>query len=273
MGSQFKLSSGKGGFKASTPKTSFGGGNSMQNQLMAYMLSQQKSQNAGQTVEGAMNSFQGQPPAGSKLSSSGGVEVPLNRELSAEELAAITAERVFNPTAEEIKKLTEDGVFDATMTKGIPLVENIERTYRQWSAGQPNALLTSLDPKLQEVQGKISSIRRYVFGEGGKQLTPYEAGIVNALIKPTGKSDEQYVTDLDEALRLINEKSNLAKGGSLAPPLGSPIPGMSGSKPQQAQNQNSGFEQERQQAIQAIQKGAPEAKVRDVFRSRTGQEL
>ena len=46
----------------------------------------------------------------------------------------------------------------------------------------------------------------------------------------------------------------------------SPIPGM-----QQQGGQD--FSEERQQALDAIKRGAPEAKVRDVFRSRTGQEL
>ena len=265
---QFKLS-GKSKFKAGVPQANFSGGtNALQTLMMKQIIDQQKAPMAGQATQNAISGFNGTPPPGSELSATGGVKVPLNRELSSEELSAITAERVFNPTAEDIKQMTRDGVWDPTYTKGIPLVENIERSYRQWSAGQPNALFTSMDPKLQAAQGKISSIRRYVFGEGGKQLTPYEAGIVNALIKPIGKSDMQYETDLDEALRLINEKANLASKGSLAPSISSrsPVPGM----PKQS---GPDFIQERQQALQAIQKGAPEAKVRDVFRSRTGQEL
>ena len=188
-------------------------------------LRQELQSGAGRATQDVISGFGGTPPPGSELSAAGGVKVPLNRELSTEQLSAITAERVFNPAAREIKQSVKGGVYRPTFTKnapkpfGFPLAQNLERTGRQAAAGQQNPIFTSLDPKLQATQSKISSLRRYVFGEGGKQLTPTELNIVNALITPYGKSDEQIELDLDEALKLINEKSNLARGGSLAEPL------------------------------------------------------
>lgn len=199
--------------------------------LMGYMLGQRKKEEAPKSISNVLSKVNEQfpkgAPPGSKLHIGDEVkaDIDLNRELTGDEISAIASERVFKPTAQDIEKMVNDGVFDPKMTKGIPLVENIERTYRQWSVGQPNALATFADPDLQAIQGKISSIRRYVFGEGGKQLTPYEANIVNALIKPIGKSNQQYVTDLDSAIQLIEEKSALTQGGINAASR-SPVPGM-----------------------------------------------
>ena len=133
--------------------------------------------------------------------------IPVNPKLTGEETAAVAAENVFVPTAEQIKSKTKGGVFKSKFG-------DIGRTYRQAAAGQENALFTSYDPQLQALQGNINSIRRYVFGEGGKQLTPFEAKVVMALINPTGKSDAQYLTDIGEATRIIEEKSRLALGGA-----------------------------------------------------------
>lgn len=153
-------------------------------------------------------SSSGNVPVGTTMRH-GRFNIPLNPKLTGDEASAVSAQEVFTPLAEGLKEDTKSGVFNSK-------VGNIGRTYRQYAAGQPNALFTSYDPKLQATQGKINSIRRYVFGEGGKQLTPYEANIVNALIKPTGKSDEQYDKDLDEAMKLIESKSRLALGGANA---------------------------------------------------------
>ena len=139
----------------------------------------------------------------------GGITTPLNPKLTGDEASAVAANEVFTPLAEGLKEDTKGGVFNSKFG-------NVGRTFRQYAVGQPNAMLTSYDSKLQDTQGKVNSIRRYVFGEGGKQLTPYEANIVNALIKPTGKSDQQYEKDLDEATKLIESKARLATGGSNA---------------------------------------------------------
>jgi hypothetical protein len=60
----------------------------------------------------------------------------------------------------------------------------------------------------------------------------------------------------------------LSQGGANA--IGqSPVPGMPGNQA----NPGAGIEQERQQAIAAIKSGKDAKKVKDIFRSRTGQEL
>ena len=138
-----------------------------------------------------------------------GLNIPLNPKLTGDETSAVAAQNVFAPLARDIQQTTRQGVFQSPFG-------NVGRTYRQFAANQPSALFTAHDPKLQAVQGKLNSIKRYVFGEGGKQLTPYEAKLVFALTNPTGKSDEQYSTDLDQAVAIIEEKSRIALGGQRA---------------------------------------------------------
>lgn len=215
---------------------SFGGKDTGLGTLLAYMIAQQNGQKIGQNIQSAEDQLGDAPPGTTVMAGPKGTSVkkPINQKLTGDEINNIAAKKVFNPLAEGLKQDTKNHVFDSKFG-------NIGRTYRQYAVGQPNALLTSYDPVLQATQGKINSIRRYVFGEGGKQLTPYEANIVNALIKPTGKSDEQYETDLDEALKLINSKAELVTGGMNA--AKSPIPGMSGYQPPQG-NQNSSSDDE-----------------------------
>lgn len=142
----------------------------------------------------------------------GGFHLPINPKLTGDEAAAVAAEEVFVPLARKMQEEVKGGIFKSPFG-------NFGRTYRQFAGGQSNpgsSLLTSYDPKLQGFQSHVKSLRRYIFGEGGKQLTPYEANVVMALIDPVGKSDEQYITDIGETTKLIEAKARIAKGGALA---------------------------------------------------------
>lgn len=137
--------------------------------------------------------------------------VPLNPKLTGDEMSAVSANEVFTPMAKEIQGMVNKKVFDS------PRFGNVGRTYKQWAGSQfapGSGLLTAGDKNLQKYQSKVKSLRRYVFGEGGKQLTPYESNVVMALIDPIGKSDEQYNSDLGEATKIIETKSRLALGGA-----------------------------------------------------------
>lgn len=157
-------------------------------------------------VEKALSKRGSSIPPGTSISA-GPINMPINQKLTGDEASSIAASEVFTPLAESMKDLTESGIFKSKFG-------NIGRTYRQFASSQPNALLTSYDEKLQEMQGKYNSIKRYVFGEGGKNLTQYEAQVVMALINSTGKSDKQYMNDLDEATKIIESKARLALGGA-----------------------------------------------------------
>lgn len=234
---------------------------------MQQMQQQRATQGIGSVIGQVEQQFPGGFPAGAELNideSGTRAKIPLNRELTGDELSAISAKQVFPPIAKELKQKTKSGVFNSKLPGPF---QNIGRTFRQFAVGQPNALLTSYDESLQSTQGKINSIRRYVFGEGGKQLTPYEAKIVNALITPLGKSDIQYQTDLDEAIKIIESKAALATGGLNA--AFNPMPGASLDNQQQGIN----IEQERDLAKRAIASGKNSSKVAEMFRQRTGQEL
>jgi len=222
-----------------------GGGNSLLNYIMLQQQNQDTTGSVGDVVQQVQDQFPEGSPPGSDLNIGRTISanVPLNRKLTGEEAAAISSQQVFGSTGSDIKKKTQGGVFNSPFG-------NIGRTFRQFAAQQPNALITSYDQNLQSMQSKISSIKRYVFGEGGKQLTPYEGKIVNALISPVGKSDDQYVSDVDEALKLVNAKADLIKGGSNA--AKSPIPGMQDYHPIPGQGSGQNTGDDRINKLQAI---------------------
>lgn len=140
----------------------------------------------------------------------GGVTVPLNPKLDTDQASAVSSLQTFKPQIEEIAKATKNGIFNS-MKPGV--IGNIERTSRQYAVDSGIPMLTSADPKLQEVQGYLNSVRRYAFGEGGKNLTGVEKGIVDKLLNTTGKNDDQIISDHQKAIQIIQSKSNIALGG------------------------------------------------------------
>lgn len=150
-----------------------------------------------------------QVPAGT-TARFGKFTVPMNPKMTSDESSAIAADISFSPLVDKMKQQTKEGIFNS------PRFGNVGRTVRQALGGttfKGSGLLTSFDPKLQKYQGNVKSLQRYVFGEGGKNLTGTEKEIVMSLVDPVGKSDEQYSTDLDEAVKTIKIKSKLAQGG------------------------------------------------------------
>lgn len=151
-------------------------------------------------------------PPGTTLQA-GSLRIPLNPKLTGDEASALAAQEVFTPIGRDIKDMVANKLFSSER------FGNVGRTYKQWAGSQyspGSALLTASDPKLQRFQGKLKSMRRYVFGEGGKQLTPFESNVVMALMDPIGKSDDQYIEDVGEATKIIESKSRLALGGHRA---------------------------------------------------------
>ena len=77
-----------------------------------------------------------------------------------------------------------------------------------------NALLSSKDDALQAFQSDINNLKRLIpFTDGGKQLTPFEAKRVFALLNTTGKNDRQLETDIRAAVSIVMAKGGLAIGG------------------------------------------------------------
>ena len=136
----------------------------------------------------------------------GPFNVPLNPKIEADQASAISSAQVFTPQVEEIAKSVRGGIFESDYG-------DIGRTFRQFATDTGIPLLTSSDSKLQETQGYLNSIRRYAFGEGGKNLTETEKGIVDKLLNVTGKNDNQIVSDHQKAIAIIQNKANIALGG------------------------------------------------------------
>lgn len=162
------------------------------------------------------------------MSSNGGVPVgttmrqgrftiPVNPKLTGEEQSAVSTLETFKPQKEEIVNQVNQGALDSPLG-------NAGRTVRQFRADSSKPIMTAGDPKLQALQSNINSIRRYAFGEGGKNLTGTEKGIIDSLLNITGKSNEQIGADYDKALSILENKNKLVLGGANASRGGANLP-------------------------------------------------
>lgn len=154
-------------------------------------------------------------PPGTTLRA-GPLTIPMNPKLTESEQASLSSLETFEPQVAELGKSVQEGVFTPG---GGGVMSNLKRTAEQFAVDQPGKagrLMTSMNPKLQAVQSDLNSIRRYAFGEGGKNLTVNEKEIVNALLDMTGKADEQILSDHQKALGILRSKAKLALGGANA---------------------------------------------------------
>jgi hypothetical protein len=139
----------------------------------------------------------------------GPLTIPINPKLTDTEQAAISSYDTFKPQIENIAESVNGGIFNSGMG-------DIGRTFKQMAVDSGIPLLTSGDPKLQAVQSELNSVRRYAFGEGGKNLTGTEKQIVFKLLDTTGKNDQQIIEDHKKAIQTLQSKKNLALGGANA---------------------------------------------------------
>lgn len=152
----------------------------------------------------------------------GPYNIPLNPKLDTDQASAISSAQTFGPQMDKIAEMVRGGIFNSARPG---LLGKIERTTRQAGVDSGIPMLTAADPQLQEVQGYLNSVRRYAFGEGGKNLTGTEKEIVYRLLDTTGKNDEQIISDHKKAMETINSKANIALGGRNAAMVGqSPTP-------------------------------------------------
>lgn len=159
----------------------------------------------GELVKKALGG-EGGAPVGSTVTS-GGVTIPLNPKLDESQTSAVAGAQALEPIVSKIEQQLQGGVLNSKLGK-------IGRTMRAGLADSKEYLLTSLDPKLQSFQSDLNALKKTLpFTEGGKQLTPFEAKQVFALLNITGKSNEQIVNDIGQALAIIREKERLALGG------------------------------------------------------------
>lgn len=148
----------------------------------------------------------GNVPVGSTFSR-GGLTIPLNPVLNNDQMSAVAGNQALEPIVQKIESQLQKGILDSKLG-------NIGRTLRAGMADSKNYLLTSLDPKLQAFQSDLNTLKKTLpFTEGGKQLTPFEAQQVFALLNITGKSNEQITSDIGQALSILRAKENLALGG------------------------------------------------------------
>lgn len=156
-------------------------------------------------VKDAMSGNQGNLPPGASISA-GPVTFQPNPRLTDTEQAAIAGSQSMEPVVERIFQGIRGGIFGQG--------NDVERTARQGIVDSGNAMLSSKDEKLQSFQSDLNNLKRLIpFTDGGKQLTPFEAKRVFALLNTTGKNDPQIEKDIQAAVSIVMAKGGLAIGG------------------------------------------------------------
>ena len=188
----------------------------------AFQREQQGKQAAAETglmnqvmpaVEEAMQGNQGQLPPGASISA-GPVTFQPNPRLTDTEQAAVAGSQALEPVVGRIIQEVRGGIYG----KG----NDVERTARQGIVDSGNAILSSQDTRLQSFQSDINNLKRLIpFTDGGKQLTPFEAKRVFALLNTAGKNDQQIESDISAAVSIVMAKGGLAIGGRNAALQGS----------------------------------------------------
>lgn len=135
----------------------------------------------------------------------GGMYIPLNPRLTDTEQAAIAGSQSLEPVVSSIIENIQGGIFGKNPLK---------RTARQSIIDSDNTMLSSQDAKLQSFQQDLANLKRLIpFTDGGKQLTPFEAKRVFALLNTVGKNDAQASKDINRAVDIVMRKGGLAIGG------------------------------------------------------------
>lgn len=184
--------------------------------MMEAQMKQMERGNISQDVETVKGQFGGKVPPGTTLNV-GGVNAPLNRELTESEMGPLAASKVYPKTINSIKDLISGGVLNSQKGKGLfntGIEGNLDRTIRQKSAQSQSPLMTYYDGKLQKLQSNLAKAKELMFERGGKALTPAEISIVGQAFVLEGKSDDQILTDIDAADDIIQAKVGLITGGA-----------------------------------------------------------
>lgn len=169
---------------------------------------------AGEPADGSggiVGAVGGNLPPGSTVTV-GGLRIPLNQRLTDSEQAAVSGSIAIEPVVDRIITSVDTIFAEPKTTK-----EKISRTARQAIADSDNTLLSSQDPALQSFQQELANLRRLIpFTDGGKQLTPFEAKRVFALLNTTGKNNKQIKKDITAAVSIVKAKGGLSLGGRQA---------------------------------------------------------
>lgn len=144
--------------------------------------------------------------------SKGGFSIPLNPKLTEVELNTLGAQDTYEEPLARVQELVKGGV----LGDGGNVWKNLQRTGAQMAAESNNPLLTSMSPKLQELQSKLAKTRELMFERGGKALTPTEQSIVGQAFVLKGKSNERILQDIAAADEIIDSKARYILGGANA---------------------------------------------------------
>src|SRR3990167_2596878 len=138
----------------------------------------------------------------------GPFNVPLNPKLTESEQGVIGGVQAMEPKIAEIEQSLNSGILET------PNLGDVGRTINQLRADRQSALFTATNPKLQQLQSELNTLKKTIpFTEGGKQLTETEKSMVLALLNISGKNNGQIMLDINRAMQILRAKEQLALGG------------------------------------------------------------
>ena len=273
-------------FKASPIRSSRrSGGGSGANTLLAYMMAQKKGQQLQEQLGPGAVVIRGTHPSGATF------ETPEGQAMNIE-------------TAGRQKAVTDATTAIGGFQRLLPVIDEFESDFNRLfpnaksQSGMGGRLTTAKevfnaknlqnDPTfaaaLDQLEGKRALITKGL-GEVGnlaeqeqaiamQNLPKFKPGGIGSFFLPDAPATG--AVKLERFRNFVN--SQISKNMSIIESGGqfnaSPIPGSPGyQQPQQQQSNDGGLNQERQTALNAINAGAPEDKVRQRFRARTGVDL
>lgn len=273
------------------------GGNQFENKLMALMALQARGQ-AGQQQTGPGEVITGRrdPFSGTVAQTQEGQDFSVSESLRKKASEDALKLQQALPILDDLEKSYEDAY--KTYSGATGGIQGGIGAGKEWLQGvilrQNPALRNFIDKvgqyeaplvKLTGDVGNFSASERESASKGVPRVTPNSD--FNRLFLP---DDIEFGRSKIASLKNLYgskyaEAKQVADTGQLSPGYqewaghlnnamstspSSPVPGMPGNKPQQ---NNMNVDQERQMALDAIKRGAPEDKVRDRFRANTGQDL
>ena len=274
------------------PSFNSGGGNQFENKLMALMALQARGQ-AGQQQTGGDEVITGRrdPFSGTVAQTQAGQDFSVTETLRKKASEDALKLQQALPILDDLERSYEDAYKKYSgATGGIQGGLGAGQAYLQGVILRQNPALRNFIDKVGQYEaplvkltgdvGNFSASERESASKGVPRVTPNSD--FNRLFLP---DDVEFGRSKIQALKQLYgskyaEAKQVADTGQLSPGysewaghLNSVAPSAPQDSAVNAQANNSNVEQERQYAMEAIKRGAPEAKVRDRFRANTGQEL
>ena len=163
-------------------------------------------ENASSLMQGYLGGGKGLPPGTTLNTATGGMNIPLNREITADESQIVNKVPAIRAEVEKGKSLIKRTGFWTQAMSQVPGIGLAAQGTGSQGLARGEAL--------RQVPNNLKVLLGFTLG--GKTFSPTEQKAVMGLIDPRGKSDPQATEDLEKAAKLAEYASELVQNGQAA---------------------------------------------------------